>query len=140
MSAALINPQRSHEISHCHVRVQRHRTGDDPRSAPVYSYSPISVTPWPDATAYRSRPNRTRPDDRQAAYFFDLLTQHLRRINQRIGRCRAAITHSKVAGDIQNLEGFRRLLESEEHERHTVLELIANLQRRFGLPVEEGGY
>ena len=73
-------------------------------------------------------------DQRQAEYFIALLHLNLRRIDYRIEKCRAAITYSQAAGDIENVLGFRDLLRLEQQERRTVEDLIANLQRRFPGP------
>ncbi|OBI90189.1 hypothetical protein [Mycobacterium asiaticum] len=92
----------------------------------------FSLTPWPNIDrADRKHPNA---DHRQAAYFVTMLTAHLRRIDRRIVRCRAAIHSAEVAGDIENIHGFRGLLEDEQQEREAVEVWLGNLRRRFCSP------
>ncbi|WP_155767901.1 hypothetical protein [Mycobacterium asiaticum] len=92
----------------------------------------FSPTPWPHIDrADRKHPNA---DHRQAVYFVTMLTAHLRRIDRRIARCRAAIASAEVAGDIENIYGFRSLLEDEQQEREAVEIWLDNLRRRFCPP------
>ncbi|OBI87712.1 hypothetical protein BST16_02600 [Mycobacterium asiaticum DSM 44297] len=89
----------------------------------------FSLTPWPHLDrADRKHPNA---DHRQAVYFETMLTAHLRRIDRRITRCRAAIVSAEVAGDIENIYGFRSLLEDEQQERQAVEVWLENLRHRF---------
>lgn len=70
-------------------------------------------------------------DRRQAEYFRRLLGQNRRHIDHRIGDIRKAIATAEAVGDAEGAVTLRRLARTEEHDRRTVDDLLANLQRRF---------
>jgi hypothetical protein len=126
MSAALMNVQRAQHIT-------AHRRDFSGNHQPVHgvSFEPLSMTPWPPIKAYHSTAARPSADERQGAYFIELLSQHLRRIDSRISKCRTAMADAQAAGDAENFRGFRRLRNIEQQERRTVADLLENLNRRF---------
>lgn len=89
----------------------------------------FSLTPWPHID--RADRKHRNADHRQAAYFVTMLSTHLRRIDRRIARCHVAIASAEVAGDVENIHGFRGLLEEEQQEREAVEVWLGNLRRRF---------
>jgi hypothetical protein len=94
-----------------------------------------------DRAGRRSRPHAARveppaaapgtADERQAEYLLGLLMQNRRQIEQRIDKHRKSIVRSETEGDFEGAAGLRQLIRIEEKDRHTVDEMIENLQRRF---------
>jgi len=140
VNAALMNVQRAQDVSDRVFRAHRPDLGGDEQSAHGVSFESLSMTPWPHIGPYRSATARPSADERQGAYFIELLSQHLRRIDSRIGKCRTAIGDAKLAGDVENFRGFRRLLKIEQQERRTVVDLLDKLNLRFCPPAAGRGY
>jgi hypothetical protein len=72
-------------------------------------------------------------DFRQADYFLGLLVESRRELDRRIDEYRRAVAIADTRGAVQRARGIRRVMRIDEHERQTVQELIACLQRRFPL-------
>lgn len=106
-----------------------------PQSGRLAHLPPPAARPGFNGYPYGYRYDVEPPtaDHRQAEYFVRLLLLDLQRIDLRIKRCRAAINFATAAGDIENVVGFRELLDLEQAERRTVQVLIANLRTRFSL-------
>jgi hypothetical protein len=134
MSAALMNVRRAQHVSDWTSRAHRPDFCGNHQPAQGVSFEPLSMMPWPPIGAYHSTAARPSADERQGAYFIELLSQHLRRIDSRIGKCRTAMADAQAAGDAENFRGFRRLLKIEQQERSTVEDLLENLNRRFHPP------
>jgi hypothetical protein len=140
MNAAMMNAERAHPVSDRMIGAHRPDFGGNNQPADGVSFAALSMTPWPHIGAYHSTAARPSADERQGAYFIDLLSQHLRRIDSRIGKCRAAMSDAEVAGDVENFHGFRHLLNIEVQERRAVVDLLENLSRRFRPPAAGRGY
>lgn len=112
------------------VRPRQHGMGNE-KHYPRMDLTPAKPTGQSRASAPRYAAGPFTGDRQQAEYFVALLNLNLQRIDHRIEKCRAAITFSQAAGDIENVIGFRDLLRLEQQERLAVQGLIANLQRRF---------
>ena len=139
MNAAMMNVQRAHTVSDRMIRAHRPDFGGNNQPAHTVSFDALSMTPWPHIGAYHSTAARPSADERQGAYFIALLSQHLRRIDSRIGKCRTAIADAQAAGDVENFRAFRRLLKIEQQERRAVVDLLENLNRRFRPPAAGRG-
>ena len=126
--AALLAAPRPGAMFNRSVRGHHHRMGDENA---YHSTNFVPSTPA-DRSATPRHSAEPLPGDRlQAEYYLGLLKLNLKRIDYRIEKCRAAITFSQAAGDIENVIGFRDLLRLEQEERRTVEGLIARLHRRF---------
>jgi hypothetical protein len=139
MSGALMKVQRVQHLSDWTIPAHRPDFSGNRQPAQGVSFEPLSMMPWPHIGAYHSTAARPSADERQGAYFIELLSQHLRRIDSRIGKCRTAMADAQAAGDAENFRGFRRLLKIEQQERSTVEDLLENLNRRFHPPAGARG-
>ena len=113
------------------VRANRHRTGSN--RTPHFTHG----KPLPPLARDLSAVSTPTADHRQAAYFVQLLTQHLEHVERRIDKSRKAVTDSGAGDEIDHVRGCLTLV--EEQERQALVTLIAKLQRRFVVPRGGGG-
>jgi hypothetical protein len=128
--AALIADPRSHGLFDRLVGVQRRMNKDGPAGRPVHQQH-MPPPNWPGRAVGWDPGAAPSGDRRQADYFVRLLALHQQRIDRRIRKCQDAIVLAEVAGDIENVFGFRQLLAVEQQERQAIEGMIANLRRRF---------
>src|SRR4051812_12771751 len=102
--AVLITCQRPHVQLGQRLHLRQHQMDSEPTSSKQFIPAPAGL-----GGGYPSAAPPTA-DQRQAKYFVRLLTLRLRRIDDRIDKCRRAIAFSTAAGDIDNVIGFRGLL------------------------------
>jgi hypothetical protein len=115
----------------------RGRRGGRPRGAAVRP-GPVTVREQA-AHANASAASAQTADRLQADYFRLLLAQNRRHVDHRLGEYHKAIAAAEAAGDAEGASNLRRMARLDQQDRHTLDDLLANLQRRFPVRARIGG-